>query len=326
LSSVSPGRSRSQAWMSLVRIPAVFTVIAQVVSAFMLAGGTVFPVPRLVLVTLASVALYWSGMIFNDVFDFDEDLRERPKRPLPSGEVPLPTAKVAAASLMAIGVVLATLAGFIPDASAPQTFCPGIIAIALSICILLYDGPLKHTPLASLAMGTCRGLCFLLGAAPWIALSPEGMGDVTNWFPGHVLAAAIGMGIYVMGVTLISRGETNGENVAEIVGGVVVIVLGSIVLAISPQFAPALTQWAASIDQRFALLIGLIVFAVVVRGIRISLRPEVAAIQNVIRVALMTLIPLSAAFALLSVGPIAGLAVFSLFVPAIISAARFRVT
>jgi len=326
-STTSPSSGvRRNPWLKLVRIPAVFTVIAQVAAAFLLMSGTVEPVARLVTILFSAVALYWGGMILNDVFDVEEDRRERPTRPLPAGEISVRSASLVGWSLLAVGVALAAAAGFVNGNGVASTSCPAIVGLATAVCIWLYNGPLKTTLIAPLAMGLCRAFCFLLGASPLVNINGAAMFDVVNWFPGHVIAAAVGMGIYVMGITTISRSETLGGHAAEMISGVVTIVLGAVCVALSPRFAPAETEWLVSPGNQFPILVGLVVCSVVFRGVRVILRPEPAAIQNLIRVGLMTLIPLAAAVAMLSAGPRVGLAIFALVIPAIAAAARFRVT
>jgi 4-hydroxybenzoate polyprenyltransferase len=224
------------------------------------------------------------------------------------------------------GVLLAAISGWIPAGDIATTFCPAIVGLAVAACVLLYNGPLKQTLLAPATMGVCRALCFLLGAAPLVIVNAGNLVDITHWFPGHILGAAVGMGVYIMGLTAISRSETLGGHFAEIVGGVAIIFLGAVCLALAPKFAPAGTTWVVALNDRFPLLIGLIVFSVLFRGVRVAIRPEPVAIQNLIRVGVMTLIPLSAAFAMLTSGPRVGLAIFGLIIPAIICARRFRVT
>ena len=36
---------------------------------------------------MASTLLYWSGMVWNDYFDLEQDRKERPGRPLASGRI-----------------------------------------------------------------------------------------------------------------------------------------------------------------------------------------------------------------------------------------------
>jgi 4-hydroxybenzoate polyprenyltransferase len=318
--------SRLAVWSRLVRLPAVFTVIAQLIAAFVLGGGSTQSLARLLVILLSGVALYWSGMIFNDLWDVEEDRLERPSRPLPSGELTLKAASHAAWGLMIAGVLLAALSGWVPGTKSLPTFCPAIIALLLSTCILLYNGPFKQTPFAPFTMGICRLLCFLLGAAPLVVVDQSIITSPESWFAPHVLCAACGIGIYIMGITIISRSETVGGNSIELAVGVMVMVMGAVCLALVPRFTPDGWEWQVSPGDRFPLLIGLIGFTVFIRGIRVVLRPEVPAIQNLVRVGILTLIPLSAALAMLAGGPAWGLITLSLAVPAIVSALRVRVT
>ncbi len=313
-------------WARLVRVPAVFTVIAQVVAAFLLAGGKPEAMLRLVVVCLAGVAIYWAGMILNDVWDVDEDRRERPSRPLPSGEIDTAIAAKAAWICLAAGVIFAALSGFLPGGELATTFCPGIIGAVLAICVFVYNSPLKATALSPLAMGICRALCFLLGAATVTMVGGENMGDVANWFAPQVVAAALGFGVYVMGITTISKSETVGGNSIQVGIGTVIVILGAVCLALVPQYAPAGTIWKVSFGDRFGMLIGLIAFTIVFRGIRVAIHPEIPAIQSLVRIGIMTIIPFSAIFAMIAAGPVWGIAVFSLSAPALITAAKIRVT
>jgi 4-hydroxybenzoate polyprenyltransferase len=318
--------SPAESWAKLVRFPAVFTVIAQVAAAFLLVAGTAEPIARLIVITAAAVSLYWFGMIGNDLCDLEEDRRERPTRPLASEEISVRAARAAAWGLMILGVALATASGLIPSKSAPTTYGPAIVAIAIAVCVGLYNGLLKKTLMAPMLMGICRALCFLLGAAPLVMVNAANMVDPIHWFAPHVLAVAIGMGVYIMGITLISTTETTGGQKSPIAFGTAIALLGSICMAMAPSFAPEGTAWKISLEGRFPLLIGLIAFSVLFRGIRAAIRPEIKAIQNLVRIGVMTLIPFSAAFAAIAAGPGWGLAVFALIIPAIATAARIRVT
>ena len=92
------------AWAQLVRLPNVFTVLADVSAAFLLVSQGPYPVGRFVLVVLAGVALYWAGMVLNDVFDIDRDRQERPARPIPAGQIPLGQAKAAGWGLLCLAL------------------------------------------------------------------------------------------------------------------------------------------------------------------------------------------------------------------------------
>src|SRR5690606_24943186 len=107
------------------RIPTVFTVIAQVLAAFLVAAGTpddaeaAWPLAALILV--AAIAAYWGGMILNDIWDFAEDSVERPSRPLPSGAISLSTARTVGWALLFVSISLAGLAGWVSTADRPLT-------------------------------------------------------------------------------------------------------------------------------------------------------------------------------------------------------------
>ena len=70
------------AWAQLIRLPNVFTVLADVSAAFLLVaqGPQVQREPIRVGRVAAGVSLYWAGMVLNDVFDIDRDRQERPSR------------------------------------------------------------------------------------------------------------------------------------------------------------------------------------------------------------------------------------------------------
>ena len=61
--------SKWVAWAHLVRLPNVFTIVADISAAYLLIAHGPHPVGRLVLVLLGGISLYWAGMTLNDVFD-----------------------------------------------------------------------------------------------------------------------------------------------------------------------------------------------------------------------------------------------------------------
>lgn len=151
------------------------------------AGSTLLR--NLLLLCMASVLLYASGVVFNDFFDRKLDARERPERPIPSGIIRPFEALIFGFSLMLAGVLLAFTAG-------PLS---GFIAFGLACSILCYDAFFKEVPvLGPLNMGVCRGINLLLGMSVlglpqdwWIALFPV---------------------VYIFAITLISKGEVAGNN------------------------------------------------------------------------------------------------------------------
>jgi len=320
-------------WAQLVRLPTVFTVIAQIIAAFIVAAGSadaaIAAMPRLALVLLAGIAVYWAGMILNDVWDFEEDLRDRPSRPLPSGQIAVGQARNAAWGLAALSILLAGFSGVVAASDLAITLAPVIITGLLVISVVLYNGPLKSTPLAPIMMGICRMLCFLLGAAPLAIVGGADFMQPQTWFADHIVTIAVAFGIYIAGITTVSRMESGDRDVTgswDLNVGMLVTIFGAVALAIAPRLAPQGTVWMFVPDMRYALLIGLITFPVVFRAFRASPDPRPALIQNLIRIGVLNIIPYSAALTLLIAGPVWALAIFCLAVLAILASIKMRVT
>ncbi len=313
--------SRLVAWAQLVRLPNVFTVIADVSAAFLIAAHGPSPATRWICVLAAGISLYWAGMILNDVFDIERDRAERAKRPLPAGRISLTAARTAGWAMLVLGVILGSLSGYLPAENVGTTWLPAAIAIVLAVMIVAYDGPLKKTPLAPAAMGACRVLSFLLGASPVIVVQPDG-----PFIPLHLVAIALGFGIYITGITTMAREEAAGGNDTNLKVGLSLLIIGLFTLAFAPQQAPAGFPNFIRTPFAFPLLIAMIAYPVVLRGIRCVRHATPTNVQSTIRSGILTIIPLAAAVALLGAGPVWGLAIFALVIPALGLASAFRVT
>jgi 4-hydroxybenzoate polyprenyltransferase len=302
-------------------LPNVFTVLADVGAAFLLVAHGPQPVGRFALVLLAGVALYWAGMILNDVFDVQQDTEQRASRPIPAGQIELGSAKRAGWGLLLVGVALSAVSGYLPAADFPTTWLPAAVGVCLAVMIVAYDGPLKKTPLSAASMGGCRVLSFLLGAAPCIDIAAG-----PPYFPRYVIAIALGFGIYIMGITTMAKHEATGGPNPNLATGLLLTIIGAAVLAFAPSTAVGNLVFRIDPGRHFPILIGLIAFPVILRGLRLQGDPSPAKIQAAIRAGVLTIIPLAAAFALLGAGRLWGLIVFSLVFPAIVLATRLRVT
>src|SRR5580704_7689642 len=93
-------QARLRAYLQLMRFPAVFTALADILLGFVLTHESFSPAGDLAALVGASSGLYLAGMVFNDWFDRDLDARERPGRPIPSGRISPRAAAVLASSLM----------------------------------------------------------------------------------------------------------------------------------------------------------------------------------------------------------------------------------
>jgi 4-hydroxybenzoate polyprenyltransferase len=141
--------------LELVRAPAIFTAISNILAAHWIATGGRIDWRVLILSAGASAFLYAAGMVLNDCFDVNEDARMRPRRPLPSGRVSMQQAWASGWFLLVGGIAIAGIAG------ARQAAIAGVLALA----IVLYDGALKEFPVGPVIMGSCRYLNWLLGFA-----------------------------------------------------------------------------------------------------------------------------------------------------------------
>src|SRR5690242_2306567 len=96
-------------YLQLVRLPNVFTAAADSLAGWLLVRGTFETPGRWLPLLAASMAIYAAGIALNDVFDLATDLKERPDRPLPSGQVSRSFAVSLGAILLLLGPALAAL-------------------------------------------------------------------------------------------------------------------------------------------------------------------------------------------------------------------------
>lgn len=180
---------RIRPWLELTRVPNLFTVPGDPLAGAMVATHGAAPSASAAALAMGtSLCLYAAGLIHNDWCDLETDRRERPERPLPRGAIH-PRAALAVASVLAVtGLALAAAAGC----------SAAILAGVLALLIALYNAVLKRGQAGPLAMGLCRGLSFLLGAAAGAgpgALRPD------------VAIPAVGLTAYIAAVTVIAARE-----------------------------------------------------------------------------------------------------------------------
>jgi 4-hydroxybenzoate polyprenyltransferase len=196
-----PASPKLRAWLQLVRPPNLFTVPGDPLAGYFLAScmgeSSVFQAKSALLTALAALLLYMGGLIGNDVADMEEDRRDRPTRPIPSGQVSRFAAVVASALCAELGLCAAYYAGW-----------PAFVMACLTqLAIMLYNGGLKKYAIrGALTMGACRGLSFMMGAAAAPSLDFEGAFV-------FVLVASICVTFYIAGVTWIADRETVEERI-----------------------------------------------------------------------------------------------------------------
>lgn len=270
---------RVLAYLRLLRLPTVFTALADIFLGFLLTHSTLLsdegpnPLPSFLMLCVASAGLYLSGMVFNDYFDRLIDAQERPERPIPSGAISPTTALRLAAALMLIGLVAAGCVGV-----------PSLLA-AITLCVLVlgYDSGLKKTPLGPLVMGSCRVGNVLLGAS-----AVASVGDV---FQSPQLPIALGLGTYIVGVTLFARQEATVSRRGALLGAAVVINLGVVALAMLVNKSTTVLP-----DHRLRALgiLALILFTLDRRLAVAITQPTPPVVQVAIKVLLLSLVVLDA--------------------------------
>lgn len=289
----APPRASLLAWLELLRLPNVFTAMADVLLGFLLTHAGFQPVAVLVALISASSLLYLAGMVLNDAYDLDVDRIERPGRPLPSGRIRLGTAKRLGYSLLIGGVGLGWLATLLSG----DPRC-GVVATVLAVAVWLYDAVLKSTPWAPLGMGACRLLNVLLGMSA----------ANTAWQGMHWVVAA-GIGVYIVGLTWFARGEAGVSGRWQLTAGTAVMLAGLGVLAWYPQWygpgvdsvsrprmldsaSPAAANSAIQWWCVFWLLIALLISR---RCIHAILDPVPRRVQQAVKQGILSLIVIDAA-------------------------------
>lgn len=297
------------AYLRLLRLPNVFTALADIGMGFVLARQGFSPPGLLAALALSSAGLYLAGMVLNDAFDIEVDRRERPQRPLPSGKIAVAQAWALGFTLLALGVVFGWLAGVLYADDVGISWRSGVIASALAGAVLLYDAWLKKTWLGPAGMGLCRFLNVLLGLSAGAAWDAGVWAEPACW----QLLVALGIGVYVTGITIYAKGEAEQSSQLPLIAGVAVMVLGISLLAVSAYHLTGLA------NKTWALIVLVLPGATIVRrcfaGI---LDPSPAKVQAGVKHAILSLIVLDAALCLAVAPPIYAIAVIALLAPALL--------
>jgi 4-hydroxybenzoate polyprenyltransferase len=307
------------AWLQLLRLANVLTAVADVAMGYLVTHGNLRPPMQFALLAVASCLLYLSGMVLNDVFDAEVDARERPERPIPSGRVSLRSATAVGWAMLASGVLVSWFAGTVA-----RDWRPGAVATALAVGVVLYDAVLKRTPLAPLAMGACRGLNVLLGMSVG-PLATEVASPYVRWGTPAAILFAIGVGVYIVGVTVFARTEARATARGRLVAGLAVLLAGMALLAA----VPALTNFQPPLVVGHSGWYLLWIVLALVTGRRCALailEPSPPRVQAAVRHCVQSIIILDAAVCVGYAGPFWGLTVLALIFPTLALAQWLKAT
>lgn len=295
-----------------MRLPNVFTAIADVTMGYLFVHGSIPAPATLGLLIAASALLYTAGMVLNDVFDIEVDMKERCFRPLPSGQIGLKTAGAFGFAQLVLGIACGWVAGFIDPAGAVIPWRSGLIATVLAACILLYDRVLKSTRLGPLVMGSCRFLNVLLG----MSAARVAAGDFPLGFSAAELLVAAGIGVYIVGVTLLARTEAATSQSPLLLAGIVVMACGAVVLG---SFTRFVDEGTLKTDEMIVwMLLGLLMVTVLRRALAAVMDPSPERVQAAVKHSILSLIWLDAAIVLAVAPPIYGVAIAALLIPALL--------
>jgi 4-hydroxybenzoate polyprenyltransferase len=285
--------------LQLIRLPGVVTSAADSLAGWLLVGGSLAePGSWLPLVT-ASMVLYAAGTALNDVFDLEVDRRERPGRPIPSGRVP----RSLAAWLGGIGIVTGPLIARLSGSSSSL-----VVACLLAASILAYDAGLKRTALGPGAMGACRGLNLLLGMT-----HASNLGGPTAWL------AAAALGLFVAGITWISRSETEEGRTGNLLLGLTLenlAIIGLMAAALESRAFPRPPVRGPLVPLEGLLVLALVALVVNLAATRAIHQPVPALIQKTVKTGILSLVWIDAGLVAAVRGPQASAAIAGLWIPA----------
>lgn len=297
-------QGKLRAYFELLRFPAVFTAIADVMMGYLVTQGNLRPWWIFGTLVASSSSLYLAGMVLNDIFDLEVDVRNRPERPIPSGRISQQTAMKLGWSLLVGGALVAWAIDLIAGDRGPA-----IVALSLAVFVFLYDARVKHLSLGPWNMGFCRTLNVLLG------MSLVGMvdGRMTHPWTTPQVVLAVGLGVYVAGVTLFARTEAAESNRRQLTAGIGVVVAGLALIASAPT-------WIAGSPLRLELLRwwllwGLLAMVIVRRCLIAWREPTPLRVQQAVRLCIRSIIVIDAVIVLGFCGVYWGCAVLLLLAP-----------
>lgn len=183
--------------LRLGRVSNLPTVWTNTLTGIVLAGGQAAD-PRTLPLIVAFSLFYVAGMYLNDAYDAEIDARERPERPIPSGQVNAETVFTLGFGMMAAGLALLAWTGY--GVVSGTGIAPIMGGLGLGAAIVLYNRRHKDNPLSPVLMGLCRVLVY---ATAGLAITPD--------LPSALWTGALLLLCYLIGLTYVAKQENLGE-------------------------------------------------------------------------------------------------------------------
>jgi UbiA prenyltransferase family len=178
--------------LRLGRVSNLPTTWTNVAAGLALSGAALQPA-AFALLGFAVSCFYVGGMYLNDAFDREYDARERPERPIPSGQVSARTVFAIGFGLLAAGVATVAAIALQPGGTGLP---PVLAAIGLCALIVVYDLHHKANPWSPLLMAGNRLLVYVTAALCARVAFPLALG----WGGLSLLG-------YLIGLTYIAKQE-----------------------------------------------------------------------------------------------------------------------
>ena len=301
-------------YITLVRLPNIFTAVSNILPGYCIIVTAIsFSFTNTNLLYLAglmvtSSLLYMAGIVLNDYFDIEIDKKERPARPLPSGNVSKRKA-------LTIAISSTIAANIVSLAISTTSF---VFAIILTAIIIAYDSGLKHkTFTGPITMSLARFVNVILGASPaFPVLLLSGELIITLLFIATTLF------LYILSISILSKKEIGAKatrrNIIFSFAIVFVVITSIAIVCLIGIF-----QTVAFVNLALFSAVMIITFIPILRR-HASLTPIY--IQNSIRNMIISIIILDSAFVSGIIGLQYGLATLLLIIPSILLARKLYTT
>ena len=180
---------RLRVLLVLGRVSNLPTVWSNCLAAWLLGGGGTGV--RFAVLCAGATLLYTGGMFLNDAFDQAFDRQYRPERPIVCGQITAKWVWILGGIWLFLGTLCIGVLGGLS----------GVLALVLVAAIVLYDAVHKRTTMGPFLMAGCRFLLYLVAGSAAQGIIGRGV-----WW------AAAALGVYIVGLSFLARGESTGAN------------------------------------------------------------------------------------------------------------------